>query len=293
MKRHQAQATLNQPSTTSHWIFLRGLAREARHWDDFPDKLKAKLAEQNESARIDSLDMPGSGRFSEMKSPIAISELTEFAREKFTEIRRKQRERGESPSERTRLVAVSMGGMIAADWMDRWPDDFKEAVLINTSFHGFSPFYERLLPSAMRHLVSTLRPLTDFEREMKSLELVTNLLSIDEKKAIAQKWSRFASERPFTLENFTRQLLASARYRAPLKKPDVPMLILYSKDDRMVSADCSREIIRRWKTDSDVHPKAGHDLTLDDGDWVIEKTLAWEQRLKEVPGRSNTLRTSS
>lgn len=282
---------MNQSPTTSHWILLRGLAREARHWDEFPEKLKAKLAGQNDIARIDSLDMPGSGRYSEMKSPITIGEMTEFAREKFTEIRRRQRERGETPSERTRLVAVSMGGMIAADWMDRWPDDFKEAVLINTSFHGFSPFYDRLRPSAMKHLLSTLRPLTHFDREMKSMELVTNNLSLEAKKVIAEKWASYALERPFTLENFTRQLFASARYRAPVQKPTVPMLVVYSQNDRMVSADCSKEIIRRWKTDFEVHPTAGHDLTLDDADWVIEKILAWQSKLKEIPGRSDSLRS--
>jgi pimeloyl-ACP methyl ester carboxylesterase len=296
---HQASTTLNQslktsdkstgdklgktPGKTSHWILLRGLARESRHWDDFPNKLAAKLHEQNETARIDALDMPGSGRYSEMKSPITIGELTEFAREKFIEIRRKQRELGEVPSERTRLVAVSMGGMIAADWMDRWPDDFKEAVLINTSFQGFSPFYDRLRPSAMTHLLSTLRPLTHFDREMKSMELVTNTLSLESKQAIAKKWARYAKERPFSLENFTRQLLASARYRAPAKKPDVPTLVLYSENDRMVSPDCSKEIIRRWKTDFDVHPTAGHDLTLDDPDWVVEKAIEWERHLNEIP----------
>lgn len=281
---------MNQVSKTSHWIILRGLAREARHWNEFPAKLIATCLAQNETARIDSLDMPGSGRYSEMKSPLTIGEMTEFAREKFIEIRRKLRDSGESPPARTRLVAVSMGGMIAADWMDRWPDDFKEAILINTSFQGFSPFYDRLRPSAVKHLFKTLRPLAHFDREMKSMELVSNTLTLDAKKVIAEKWATYANERPFTLENFARQLFAASRYQAPSKKPAVPLLVLYSENDRMVSPRCSKEIIRRWKTDFNVHPKAGHDLTLDDADWVIEKTLDWERKLKEIPARPESLR---
>jgi pimeloyl-ACP methyl ester carboxylesterase len=274
---------------TSHWILLRGLAREARHWDDFPERLTKALAEQNEIARVDALDLPGTGRFSEMKSPLSIGELTEFAREKFVEIRRKQRERGEIPSERTRLIAVSMGGMIAADWITRWPDDFREAILINTSFSGFSPVHHRLLPSAAKHLLSTLRPLSAVDRERLSMKLVSNLADNETQEKIAERWSAFALERPFTLENFSRQLLAAARFRAPSEKPDVPVLVLSSAKDRMVSPECSREIVRRWKTDSAVHPTAGHDLTLDDADWVIEKILGWERNLKEIPPVEDSL----
>ncbi len=60
-------------------------------------------------------------------------------------------------------------------------------------------------------------------------------------------------------------------------------LVLFSEKDRMVSSACSKAIISKWKTDWAAHPTAGHELTLDDADWVIEKSLAWERELKEVP----------
>ncbi len=273
-------------STTSHWILLRGLAREARHWSKFPELLKAALKAVGDEARIDALDLPGTGRYSEMKSPTTIGDLTEFAREKFNDIRRTMRERGDTPSERTRLLTVSMGGMVAADWMDRWPDDFKECVLINTSFQGFSPLHHRLRPNAVTHLLSSLRPLSHFERELHSLGLVSNRTDKKAAEVIAHEWATFAAERPVTLENFSRQLLAAARFRAPAKKPETPILTLFSEHDRMVDSRCSKEIIRRWETASANHPTAGHDLTLDDPNWVIEKTLAWESSLKEIPGFS-------
>jgi pimeloyl-[acyl-carrier protein] methyl ester esterase len=275
---------------TSHWVLLRGLAREARHWDGFPDTLAKAFAEKNEVARIDAIDLPGTGRFSEMKSPITIGELTEFAREKYIEIRRRQRERGETPSERTRILAVSLGGMIAADWLERWPDDFKEAVLINTSFKGFSPIYHRLQLGAAKHILRSLRPLTDFERELHALNLVSNSPDMKAREAVATRWATYAAERPVTLENFSRQLLAAALYRAPVEKPETPTLILYSKNDRMVSPECSKEIIRRWRSESSVHPTGGHDLTGDEPGWVVQKIIDWEQKLKEIPVQTDTLR---
>ncbi len=268
---------------TSHWILLRGLAREARHWNDFPEQLQAALAQAGDQARVDALDMPGTGRYSEMKAPLSIREMTEFAREKFLEIRRRLRDRGEVPPERTRLMAVSMGGMVAADWMERWPDDFKECVLINTSFAGFSPMYHRMTLGAMRHIFGTLQRRSPVERTMLEMDLVLNLLGKNERRLIADKWKKFSEERPYKLENFARQLFAASRYRAPSERPSIPTLVLYSQNDRMVSSECSKEIVRRWQTDSASHASAGHDLTIDDARWVIEKTLAWESKLKEIP----------
>lgn len=273
--------SLNSNQTSSHWILLRGLAREARHWSNFPEMLTNALALRGDRARMDAIDLPGTGRYSEMKSPITIGELTEFARDKFNDIRRKMRERGEIPPERTRLLAISMGGMIAADWMQRWPDDFKECVLINTSFQGFSPAHHRLKPSAAAHLLGALRPYSNLERELHSLGLVSNRADRAALEAIAREWSTYADERPVTLENFTRQLLAAARFRAPAAAPDVPILTIYSEHDRMVDSRCSKEIVRRWKTASAVHSTAGHDLTLDDPAWVVEQIMVWETNLRE------------
>lgn len=271
---------------------MRGLAREARHWNEFPDKLINALAQQGDVARVDAIDLPGTGRFSEMKSPLTVREMTEFAREKFNEIRKAMRARGETPPERTRILAVSLGGMVASDWIDRWPQDFQEGIFINTSFSGFSPLHHRLRPTAVAHLLGHLRPLKNPEREEFSLKLISNLLDSKSAQAIAKTWSTYADERPVTLENFGRQLLAAARFKAPSETPAVPILVLYSRNDRMVDARCSEAIVKRWKTACEIHSNAGHDLTLDDPDWVIEKTLAWQTSLKEIPAATESLETA-
>lgn len=264
---------------------LRGLAREVRHWGDFPEKLERRLRDLGENPRIDTLELPGAGRFSEMKSPLTVGEMTDFVRGKFLELRRRLRESGETPSDGTRLIGISLGGMIAADWASRWPDEFKDVILINTSFSGFSPPLDRLTPFAIKHMLGYLRPMTNLERELHAYKLSSHLSDANLAHVRASEWAKWADERPFKPENFGRQLLAAARYRAPLEKPKANVLVLISEKDQMVSPKCSRDIVKRWKVPSETHAWAGHDLTYDDADWVIEKTLAWMTKLKEIPER--------
>ncbi len=265
-----------------HWILIRGLAREARHWAEFPAKLKAGLREAGIEPRIDAIDLPGAGRFSEMKAPLTIGEMTEFVRGKYLEIRRQMRERGETPPEVTRLVSISLGGMIASDWLQRWPQDFSGAVLMNTSFKGYSPVYRRLKPNAMKELVSVLKAQDPLERETRVLNLVSNREDLI--PTMAQDWAKIAEERPVSMENFSRQLLAATLYSPKQEPPAAPVLILGSKQDRMVDQSCSKVIARKWAADYEVHESAGHDLTLDDPDWTVQKIVAWELGLNELLG---------
>jgi len=60
--------------------------------------------------------------------------------------------------------------------------------------------------------------------------------------------------------------------------PDTDVLILSSKQDRLVHVSCSLAIASRWKCPAQLHPMAGHDLVLDDPNWVIEKVQRWLDR---------------
>jgi len=63
-----------------------------------------------------------------------------------------------------------------------------------------------------------------------------------------------------------RQLAAAATFRIGSWKPELPVLLLASRQDRMVSVDCSRAIARAWGAAIVEHPTAGHDLSADDPD---------------------------
>lgn len=269
----------------SQWILLRGLAREARHWGEFPKLLQRDLlgGAQNESSnsivRIDCLDLPGMGAYSEMRSPLSIAALAEFARDKMIELRRRRREEGEAVAQRAYIIAQSLGGMVASYWIHEWPRDFDGCVLINTSFRGYSPFYQRLRPSSLRHLANILRSYRDaIDCERNVLRIVSNRPELYEQ--VAREWGAVLENRPVSPENFARQLIAAARFQAPEAAPEIPVLVLNSARDRMVHPSCSQEVARRWKAEFRQHPTAGHDIPLDDGPWVAREIAAWVKTLR-------------
>lgn len=268
------QNKMIQPS--SHWILLRGLARESRHWGDFPEILTKEVAAERpgEIVRVDCLDLPGTGRYSEMRSPLSITRIAEFMRDKFIELRRNQREQGLASAPEFYLVALSLGGMVACRWMEMWPRDFAGCVLINTSFREFSPTNHRLRPLAVLRLMSIAAAHNDLhKRERRVLQMVSNKPEV--RSHVVGKWAEIEATRPVSPENVARQLIAAAGFKPRLVQPPVPVLLLNSKKDRMVDPRCSEEIARRWQSDIESHPWAGHDLTLDDPHWAAAKISKW------------------
>jgi hypothetical protein len=53
---------------------------------------------------------------------------------------------------------------------------------------------------------------------------------------------------------------------------------LNSLGDRMVAPACTEAIAKRWNVESKTHPWAGHDLPLDDPEWVIAMVVEWLSR---------------
>ncbi|MEK7356912.1 MAG: alpha/beta hydrolase [Bdellovibrionota bacterium] len=271
------------PNAESHWILVRGLARESRHWGTFAKEFACALETEGRTARIDLLDLPGSGRYSEMRSPVTVKEITSFMREKFLELRRRIREQGEIPPPKTYLVAVSLAGMVACDWMERWPGDLTGVVLINSSFKGFSPPHRRLTPEAYARMFKILREKDPVEREKRVLEMVSN--RPERHAEIAAEWAAIQLSRPVSHENFVRQLTAAALYQPGLVKPETPVLILNSEGDRMVHPSCSEQIAARWGATLVRHPTAGHELPLDEAAFTAKAIANWHEGLQALSPR--------
>ena len=247
----------------STWVLLRGLVRESRHWGNFPELLARELPE----AQVLPLDLPGNGSLNKALSPLTIPAMAEYCR---TELARQ----GVPPP--YHLLAMSMGGMVAAAWATAHPQEVNSCVLINTSFGSFSPLHQRLRPGALLRLIKGLLTLSDHSREGVIFSLTSNLPR-EHAPQVVEAWCAIRSASPVSPGNTARQLLASARYKAPLKAP-VPTLLLLGAGDRLVDPQCSREIAARWDCALAVHPWAGHDLTLDDGPWVAGRVRNWLQQ---------------
>lgn len=247
----------------STMLLLRGLVRESRHWGGFPELLAQALPE----VRALPLDLPGNGTLNHAMSPLTIPAMAEHCR---TELARQ----GVPPP--YHLLAMSMGGMVAAAWAAAHPREISSCVLINTSFGAFSPLHQRLRPGALLRLTRSLLNPSTHSLEAVIFDLTSNLPK-GQAPPIVDAWCTIRAASPVRPGNTLRQLLASARFQAPLQAP-VPTLLLLGAGDRLVDPQCSREIAARWDCALTVHPWAGHDLTLDDGPWVASRVRDWLQR---------------
>lgn len=251
------------------WIFLRGLTRETAHWGRFPDDFHQALP----TARVISLDLPGNGQLHQRSSLLSVGSVVDFCRQELTS-------RGVKPP--YFLLAMSLGAMVATEWAYRFPQEIAGCVLINTSFQAFSPFYRRLQPRnypALLHLALVSR--TPAAKETAILKLTSN--QVAKRESVLAAWIDTRLHRPVTAVNALRQLMSAVRYRARLEAPATPLLILCSELDSLVDVECSLAIAAHWKCPLAVHASAGHDLPLDDPDWVIEQVRHW---FDELLGRS-------
>lgn len=251
------------------WVLLRGLTRESRHWDSFP----AVLQDEFPAARIVALDLPGNGRLNHLDSPTAIEAMAAHCRAELVR-------RGLAPP--YRLLAMSLGAMVAVAWAAEQPHEIEACVLINTSLRAFSPFYQRLRPAACAVLSKlALFGGSDDEWERSILRLTSRHAAFPGQ--VLERWVAWRRECPVSRQNALRQLLAATRYRAPGLKPVPKMLVLASPNDALVDVRCSRQLARHWQCDIVEHPSAGHDLPLDDPAWVAGQVGRWTRQALPRP----------
>lgn len=245
----------------STWVFLRGLTRESRHWGAFPDVFRHEVPD----AQIVTPDLPGNGTLNTHESPVRVEEMVERLRVQLI---------GQGVPPPYELLAMSLGAMVAVAWAARYPEEVLGCVLINTSLRPFSPFYRRLKPrNYVRLLKLALFGGSDDDWERTILRLTSRRTACPDK--VVKKWIAYRRESPVSSRNAFRQLLAAARYQAPLARPNVPILVLCSVQDALVDSSCSRQLALRWRSGFATHPTAGHDLPLDDGPWVARQVSRW------------------
>ena len=243
------------------WVLLRGLTREAGHWGAFP----ATLCEHLHGARVLAIDLPGNGGLHLARSPVRIEDYVESCRAQLAAL---------GVAAPVRLLAMSLGAMVAVDWARRHPEELAGCVLVNTSLRPFSPWFRRLRPANYGALLGLLRPgQGPRAREETILRLTSRHLWRGAE--VVDAWVALREAHPVTAANALRQLLAAMRYRASRRAPAVPLLVLASPRDGLVDGRCSRRVAEAWGAEILEHPSAGHDLPLDDGPWVARQVAAW------------------
>lgn len=260
----------------SSWVLLRGLTRERGHWAGFEQQLAERLAALDDEVRIVAIDLPGNGSSNHRMSPTRIEAMTDDCRAQLRAL-------GLPPP--YRLVAMSMGAMVAVDWATRDAASIAGCVLINTSLRRFSPWHWRLRPGNLGALLRVaLMPLSAMDKEAIILRLTSHNAAAAQ--AVLGPWTALRTRHPVSRLNALRQLLAASRYQAPLRAPAVPLLVLASRCDALVDSRCSQRLAAQWRAPIEWHPWAGHDLTLDDGAWMAERIAQWRNARQKLSVQS-------
>ena len=245
------------------WILIRGLTRESGHWGRFPKILEAAYP----SANIIRVDLPGAGKHHKVKCPLNMPEIARFVRQDYLSQRK-------NPDSAPYLISISLGAMIALEWMRLYPGEVQGAVLMNSSLRGLSPIFHRLRPFALVRMVHIASQKDIAKRERLALELTSNRPDVIE--STHPEWVKIQQARPVSTQNALRQLTAAGRFHVHPETPLPELLVLNSTHDRLAHPACSEAIHKTWPSQLRTHPTAGHDLALDDPEWVANNILKWK-----------------
>lgn len=240
------------------FLLLRGLMREQRHWGDFITELQQQFPER----QVLTLDIPGNGVHFQAQSPCGVADMTDALRQQLII------SNGDCALD---IIALSMGGMIALDWMWRYPGEIATAVLINSSVRQFAPVPQRLRWQNWGRLLALLWQ-SSAQRERCILELTSN--SQVSNQVLLQQWQTWQMEYPVSGYNALRQLWAAAQFTAHAR-PRQPLLVMTSEADRLVDYRCSLRMQQDWQAALALHLTAGHDLPLDAPEWVCQQIRTW------------------
>ena len=245
------------------WVLLRGLMRETRHWGEFPMQFQNAVGAQN----VVTLDFPGNGSLHMQASANTVAGMANHCRAQLKQL-------GYAPP--YRVLALSLGAMVAVEWSRLHPPELERLVLINTSLAPYNPFYHRLRPANYPVLFRFLLSGSVAQRERLILHLTSTQDRSELQRAkLLEQWTSYAREYPVTRANILRQLQAAVSYRAAPTAPTVPALLLAAQQDRLVNVKCSLTLAQQWGCSIELHPTAGHDLPLDDGFWVAQQVKEW------------------
>ena len=241
------------------WILLRGLTREARHWGAFTSRFSEQVGDAT------ALDLPGNGEFTAGKSPRSVVDMVGFARQQL-------QHQGFKPP--YSLLGMSLGGMVAADWAQRYPQDVGALVLINSSMRPYNSLLQRLRPANWPALAMLAARWRDADYAERAIHALTCNETASKESDIAA-WLGIRKSAPVSEANAQRQLWAAARFICAPTPPACRTLLMSSAADHLVHPVCSHQLAKAWSAAHQQHPWAGHDLPHDDPDWVCGQIWDW------------------
>ena len=245
-------------------IFLiRGLTRESGHWGEFVGLLEEQLPE----AKVHLIDLPGAGIHHQKKASSSAKKMVDFMRKETID--------RINPEAYNIICATSLAGMLATEWTINFKNDFDALIMINSSFKGICKTNERASKSVRGDMFRILFTSDVKKRERLVIKVNSNKPEMIDK--LLPDWVSIQEKRKMTRMNIFRQTLAGMRYSPNGKKPEIPILIIGSKGDRMVSPSCIKKMHNYFGGDLVWHPTSGHGLPLDEPEWLSKTVAEWSR----------------
>jgi pimeloyl-ACP methyl ester carboxylesterase len=252
------------------WLLLRGLLRESAHWGSFPQMLAQGLG-----AEVHCLDLPGMGQAIGEKCPYSVAEIRESVRRRWLELSAGDHELV-GGARRSRVVwgvlSISLGSMVSMDWTGRYPADFATQVLINPSAADVAHPWKRFSWAQLPRVLRILGARDGLVRELEVLAMTSRFHKDD--REVAARWAALAPPKRTFIETGVAQIFAAARFRRP-RSFGACTLVLASQKDELVSPECSYRISFDAGCPMLTHLEAGHDLPLDDPNWIVQQVRSW------------------
>jgi pimeloyl-ACP methyl ester carboxylesterase len=230
--------------------------------------------------KLHFLDLPGVGTENRRPCPSTVPAIrVELAQRFHREIAR-----GALPKGPWSLLSISMGAMIGLDWSYAEPDLFQKLILINTSSADTGSPTERLRAGLLPRIFFTLVTNRPDTVERTVLRLGSNRFARDESardpklRAIYADQVKWRRERPVTRTALLHQFIAASRFHLPEGRPKAEVFCVSAEGDRVVRPKCTRRLAERIGATRVSHPWAGHDLPIDDPEWLAREIVDWMER---------------
>lgn len=234
-------------------LMLRGLARGKHHWGEFTTRLQEAFPDK----QVVAIDLAGNGdRFNET-SPTTIHDAVEDIRQQLIA------KNLQPPFD---VLSLSLGGMITLQWLHE-NREIEKAVIMNPS-HAQLPLFQRMRPRAILTLLTAVLILPARIRERLIFGLNANQPPLP---ATIERWVKLSLNQPVSLANLINQIKTARTFTTHLNIDSSRALLLASTSDRLVNVKCSESIANSFNLNIIYHPTAGHEISLDDPDWVIEQ----------------------
>lgn len=242
-------------------VGLRGLTRGNIHWGSFPDVLKRVAPD----IHFLTLEMAGNGSRADEISDSRPEKVIEDFRH---QLQKWKKGHPEFASSKLNVLGISLGGMLSLKWAELYPEEIDQLFVVNSSLKQLSSFNQRLIPKNYFGIIKVLSFGSVEKQEQLILSLTSNNLA--KTSSYLPSYILRGEEKPFRLLNFFRQIILASRIK--IEKPLLSKPIFFvSQNDRLVNSSCSHDLKKKFEGYIYENSLAGHDLSLDQPDWLAQK----------------------